>query len=123
MAKRPAGLNSGDLRHLITIEEPYVSSSGRANEPIESWRKWRDAYAHVTTAPGREFYQQGPNYPSTVGQTRSEQIHRFHCRHFEVQNVTATMRIRFENKVYDITDIRPDHSGQSLTVIEARLVQ
>lgn len=123
MAKRPAGMNSGDLRHVIRIEEPYVSSTGRANEPLTAWRKWRDAYADIRNAPGREYYQQGPNYPSTIGQTRSEQIFRFHCRYFDVLGVQPTMRIRFENQVYDITDIQTDNRMLSETVIEARLTR
>ena len=123
MAKRPAALNSGDLRHVVRIEEPYVSGTGRANEPIESWRKWKDAYASIKNAPGREFYQQGPNYPSTVGQVRSEQIMRFTFRYAEVRGVGATMRLRFDGKLYNITDIREDHLNLTETVVEARLVQ
>lgn len=122
MAKR-AALNSGDLRHLIRIEEPYTSATGRANEQLTSWRKWKDAYASIKNAPGREYYQQGPNYPSTVGQVRSEQIFRFTCRYAEVLGVTPEMRIRFNGQSYGITDIRPDHLNLSETVIEARLVQ
>ena len=123
MAKRPSGMNSGNLRHVISIEEPYDSGTGRANDPFQAWRKWRDAYADVRNAPGREYYQQGPNYPSTVGETRSEQIFRFHCRYFDVLGVQHTMRIRFEGQTYDITDIRPDHRLLAETVIEARLVK
>ena len=122
MAKR-AALNSGDLRHVIRIEEPYTSATGRANEQITSWQKWKDAYASIKNAPGREYYQQGPNYPSTIGQVRSEQIFRFTCRYAEVQGINQTMRIRFSGQSYDITDIRPDHANLSETVIEARLVK
>ena len=123
MAKRAAALNSGDLRHVVRIEEPYVSSTGRANEKLESWRKWKDAYASVKNAPGREFYQQGPNYPSTVGQVRSEQILRFTFRYAEVRGISPTMRLSHDGRVYNITDIREDHLNLSGTVVEARLVQ
>lgn len=122
MAKRP-GLNSGRMQHVIRFEEPYTSSAGRANEPMTSWRKWRDAYAEIRNTPGREFYQQGPNYPSTTGQTRTDQIFKFTCRYFDVLGVQHTMRIKFEGKYYNITDIQPDHRNLSETVIEARLTQ
>ena len=122
MAKR-AALNSGDLRHIIVFETPAQTALGRAGEPVVTWTVIGRAYAAVTNSPGREYYQQGPNYPSTVGQIRSEQILRFSCRYDEVRQITPICRIKFEGKTYNITDIREDHKNLAMTLIEARLVE
>lgn len=116
-------LAAGTLRHLITIEEPYVSATGRANEQITSWRTWKTAYAAVKNAPGREFYQQAGTAASAAGQTRSEQLLRFTCRYAEMVGLTTAMRIVFNGNTFNIADIRQDFEGMVETVIEARLTQ
>lgn len=123
MAKRAAAVNSGDLRHVIRIEEPYDTGTGRANEPIVGWRKWKDAYASIKNKPGREYYQQGPNYPSTAGEMRSEQIYMFSFRYAEVLGIDFTMRLRFNGETYNITDVRPDHLNLTETIVQARVVK
>jgi SPP1 family predicted phage head-tail adaptor len=108
-------MRGGVLKNVITIEESYTSSTGRANETIVSWRKWRDTFAEITSVRGKEFFEKGQRY--------SETVFRFRCRYFDVVGLSHAMRISFEGQTYNIKSIQADLQRRNDTIIDATLIQ
>ncbi len=84
------------LRHLITIESKATSINAY-RENVGAWSTLRQVYAGVEPVSGREFMASSGS--------QAELQTRFICRHEDVSDVTPQMRITFDGKVYDITEV------------------
>jgi head-tail adaptor len=113
MAKR-AFIRSGELKHLIVVEEPVATNDAVTNEQVITWTQRCRAYAAVEdkkdSSYGREFYENSQFHGRTLTS--------FTCRKVEVRTVNETMRVAYDGATYNILAIRQDHADQQYTVLE-----
>lgn len=91
-------INSGDLRHKITIEKLVTTTSPSGFEE-ESWQSWKEVWAAKNNLSGKEFY--------SAKAVNEEKTVTFKVRYFpEVEEMDTTKyRIAHDSKTYNITFI------------------
>lgn len=107
-------MRGGSLRNIVRIEESYGNSKGRANEPVEKWRKYCEFFGSVESRNGREFFDKGQRY--------SETIYRFRGRYFDMIGVTEKMRVVFNEQVYNIKTVMVDADRIQDVIIDTSLI-
>jgi len=106
------GIQAGKLRHLITIQ---VKSTGRdacGGDLPAAWQTFKEnVRASVEPLQGREFM-------SASGE-RAEVTTRFRIRY--LAGVTASMRVLFEGRVFELKapPIDPDMKHETLLLMTA----
>ncbi len=84
----------GELKHRITFEKLITVVNENGFE-TEEWKEYKVVWAKVSNLSGREYFQ-----AATINK---EKIVKFLVRFFE--NITEDMRIRFDERQYDIVAI------------------
>lgn len=84
----------GELKHRVTFEKLITVVNENGFE-TEEWKEYRVVWAKVSNLSGREYFQ-----AATINK---EKIVKFLVRFFE--NITEDMRIRFDERQYDIVAI------------------
>ena len=88
-------LNAGDYRHRIDIRQPPTTedSAGQISDDDADWTSLAtNVPAAIETAAGREFFAAGAE----------QQQGRIRFRIRRIAGVTATMRVRFDGRLFDI---------------------
>jgi len=87
-------LNPGELRHLITIEQPSASRS-TSGEVVNTWTTFATVWAKIMPIRGREAEE-------SRRETGKAEV-RFWCRY--LAGVTLGMRLVRSGRYFDITAI------------------
>lgn len=87
-------MRAGELRHLITIQQPIASQSSSGEETY-TWPTYAQVYAAIEPMTMREFYQ--------LDQDTAERTVHFIIRY--KAGITAKMRISWDSRLYDIQSI------------------
>lgn len=87
-------MKTGKLRHKIIIQQSSVTV-GSGGLATESWTSFATIYAAVEPLTGREFFEAAAKMPSVTT--------RFRIRY--LAGVTPGMRISYDGKYYDITNV------------------
>ncbi len=88
-------MNPGKLRHPIVIEVA-TDVRNEFGEPEQTWTEFEQTWAEIKPIKAGEFF-------SAVG-TQHEVTHRIVTRYIE--GIKPDMRIRFEDRIFEITAIR-----------------
>jgi SPP1 family predicted phage head-tail adaptor len=115
----------GRLDKLIRIERPIITGISGANEPVRSWDEYRRCWAEAYDVRSREAFDE------EIKQRLAETTTRFRIHYRDAAGIDATMRVRYQNRLYDIKSVVVDHVrkqsatidavAQSVTVAGARL--
>lgn len=109
-------MRRGVLDRIIDIEHRVITGVTDSNEPIYSWKKFKQGvFAEVYAKRGVELWSEKDS------RRISETITRFRIDYFEADGINSTMRVRFDNQLYDIKAILPDHDRMQDCVIDALL--
>ena len=87
-------MRAGNLRHLITIEEPIEALSD-IGEVETTWQESITTYALINPLVGREYW--------SARQVTSEVTGKVNIRY--VNGITPKMRIKFGNRILSIEAI------------------
>lgn len=99
-------MRAGSLRHIITIEEPIITSNDYGSQDVE-WKEIINTRAEVIfnkgqrDSEGTEVYY---DYNTT-----------FKIRYYH--NINDYMRIKYDGKYYRILSIQKEFYTQSVTII------
>ena len=102
--------NIGDFKHKIIIQKP-TSSIDEYGCYNQTWTDYKTVWASVTNLFGREFFE--------AQATKSETTVKFIIRY--ISNLDTTMRISFDDKIYNITfidDIKYGHKFLEMKCLE-----
>lgn len=102
----PQMLEIGKLDRLITIQELTQGKGTRYGEPTETWTDWATVWANVYSGGGREF--------EAARQITAELDTQFQIRW--LSGLKPTMRILYEDRVYEILRIQEVNRRERLNV-------
>lgn len=91
-------MQSGKLRHLVTIQRRVVGSpqATSTGQPDETWTAFlTDIHASIEPISGREYFAQR--------QVQGEVTHRVRLRYRA--GITSAMRVVFGSRVFDIASV------------------
>ena len=108
-------MRTGNLRNQITIQSRAQTGTDRQNAPIYTWSTWKEVFTEIAARRG------GESFSEENKQRFSQEYYRFRCRFYDVDGVSASMRILFDGQLYDIRSVLPDHNRRGHTLIEATL--
>lgn len=106
-------MRHGSRSEQITLQTKSLSAPNALNERTESWIEYRKVFAAVTARRGVEHFD------ATTKQRYTETVTHFDCDYYDVQGLSGAMRILYEDRVYNIKNIRPDHAKKAFCTIEA----
>lgn len=103
---------TGDLRHLVTLQK-LVQTESEYGETIESWVDYMQVWAQVEGLRGKEFLlsRQMPG-----GEITSKITIRYR------NDIDRTMRIKSENRIFEIIAILDKEGKRRFLEIMAREV-
>ena len=107
-------MRAGRLKDQITIEKRGTTRDSLTNELAESWETHCEPWCEIMPTRAVEIV--------VDNQVVSRVFYRFRCRHDDVDDVTAAMRISFEGKVYEIQSLLPDIAGKNDIILQAVLI-
>ena len=96
-------INSGELFHEITIQEPSESKTN-AGEVTLTWSTYKVRYAKIEIKSGREIINadQVDAFFDSIFKIRAD----------EATGIRTTMRILYKTRIYNIVHIKdPDEKG------------
>lgn len=106
-------MKAGDLRHLITIEQPAEGVPDSRARRTVTWKKLTEMYAAVRDVSGREFYQ--------AAAYQMENVITFATRHNAL--ISTKHRIRWRGNVYEILQINHLGYAGDYMQIRARIIE
>jgi SPP1 family predicted phage head-tail adaptor len=105
-------VRSGNLRHLIRVEQKAIDVSGDGDR-TETWTTFAEVWASVETGNGREFF--------AARQVIADLTHTIRMRY--IVDITPDMRIAYDDlktgrtRYFDIKSIlNPDERDEMLTM-------
>lgn len=87
-------MQSGRLRHRITIQEPVESSDGMGGVTT-TWNTFATIWANIRPLRGREYI--------AAQQTQSGITHKIEIRYLE--NLTPKKRVKWNSRYFDIESV------------------
>lgn len=94
-------LDAGELRHYIRIDSRTNTRDSNTGESVTTWTKLADVWAKISPLSGKEFI--------AAQSVSSEVTGRVTIRYRD--DVSATNRIVYRNKVYNIVAVLPDNES------------
>lgn len=107
--KYKPNLNTGQLRHRISIEH-FVTEKDVLGQEIEGeWKTLKKVWADIKTMQGREYF--------AAAASQAENTSRFIIRYTE--GITNDMRIIYDGRTFDIEQppINDDELEKTITII------
>jgi len=101
-------IRAGELRHRITIEQNSPTQNNFGEE-VPSWSEFATRWAAVRATGGRETFADDQKF--------AEATHEFELRH--ISGVDPKMRIKWEERVFDIESVLDLDGRKRRTVIIA----
>jgi SPP1 family predicted phage head-tail adaptor len=100
-------MNSGDLRHQITLQSKTETSDGMGGI-TETWADQLTTWAQIDPPKSREFFGNG--------QMQTEIVTRIRIRYRP--NISHEWRVKFGTRYFEITSIvNPDECNQELIIM------
>lgn len=87
-------MSIGEMKHRITLQQLVISTNENGFE-VKAWQDYKTVWAKATSLAGREYYQ--------AAAIQAEKTLVFLTRYIE--GINESMRIKFGDKVYNITFI------------------
>lgn len=105
-------MRSGAFRQTLTIQRRVQVGVISLNTPNMVWQDWIEPFCEVSVLRGREHFD------VSTKQRYSEDVYHFRTRWDDVEGVTASMRVSFEESTFNIKSIRPDAQHRGDVIIE-----
>lgn len=107
--KYTPNINSGRLRHQITIQKPTIEKDELGQEKETVWSDHIKVWSDIKTLQGREYI--------AAAAVKAERTTRFIVRY--TPEIDETMRIIYKGKVYTIVEppINDNELEKTLTII------
>lgn len=103
----------GRLDKLITIERRILVGASSMNEPQYEFETYRRCWAEAYDVRSAEAFSEDTK------QRYAETTTRFRVHYGDAVGLDATMRIRYEGRLYDIKSILVDHVRKQTATIDA----
>lgn len=110
-------MRRGPKRNVISFETAGGTIIGYDDlqTPIYSEATWRDVFAEVLPVRGAETFDRDGS------QRYSQSLYRFVCDYYDADGISTKTRLRFDGRIFDIVNIRPDYQKHTDTLIEATI--
>jgi SPP1 family predicted phage head-tail adaptor len=103
----------GRLNSRITIEHPVITGIDESNSAVYSWQTLRMAWAEVFDVRSQEIWSE--ENKQRLSQTET----RFRIHYSDGAGLDSSMRVRYQNALYDIKSIVVDRVRRQQVTIDA----